>query len=571
MIWILCAFVGILWISIGLFIGSMVKYYSNTRFPMSLVLIFLLPSIVWAHIEVTSVSGIEHPIGMIDRVSKRTVNSLTFEQGYIGSGKMQVIISAEPVCYDSAGAMKLIDLTPHIAKTAGYEHQVNVGLSMFEYDSVGSILYMKGASSFTVSPCNPKVPVRFDFHSNGLKATYTIIDEKSLHLRWLVKGDVKTAQRKISPFTAIGADGKVVEVLTTWIGDSLIAEVGAGKLPILLDPTINDTSITGTSGQLGVNILGTWLENRNRTYSTGTPGTALSGILSATTNGPVYQNRLAYSFPMISLPLMTTVDSAYFYWKSGSSVYAPVSATICKGTFSGTPDSTWYNKFIGWAASGAYAVNAFSNDSLIIANTNTLYSIALNDSGKAAVKLAAHSDTLRIMLLENHDKIGIGDVGLQSYASANAALMPYLVIYYTPLGASTIISHTDSIVALVGNITGASGVTYRGFHFGRTASYGDSVYETGTFGNGIYSLPVTGLKPDSLYYFRAFVGGSDVQVVGAQQTFTVRGVSSIVHDTVTIHDTVTVHDTTTIHDTTTVTNTVNGGGKFSGKFGGLLH
>jgi len=72
-----------------------------------------------------------------------------------------------------------------------------------------------------------------------------------------------------------------------------------------------------------------------------------------------------------------------------------------------------------------------------------------------------------------------------------------------------------------GNITsiGSSAVTRRGFKYGLTETDTWDVNEDGSFGTGIYSLGITGLDPDTIYYVRAYATNSDGTSYGAYVQF----------------------------------------------------
>jgi hypothetical protein len=79
-----------------------------------------------------------------------------------------------------------------------------------------------------------------------------------------------------------------------------------------------------------------------------------------------------------------------------------------------------------------------------------------------------------------------------------------------------------STATLGGNITdlGGENNTIRGFQYGLTNSYGSDVHEDGSYGTGAYTLGITGLLYNTLYYFRAYSTNSAGTSYGAEQTFT---------------------------------------------------
>ena len=114
-----------------------------------LLVLLLLPFSLWADkVQVTKDAPVDHPAHTFERPTMRTTealffqDSLHFAQGKYKEGNFLLVVQpGGRLNYDSAGVMKKIDLTERTAKTAGYEKRVNVGPSVFEYDSTGRIRY----------------------------------------------------------------------------------------------------------------------------------------------------------------------------------------------------------------------------------------------------------------------------------------------------------------------------------------------------------------------------------------------------------------------------------------------
>ena len=75
---------------------------------------------------------------------------------------------------------------------------------------------------------------------------------------------------------------------------------------------------------------------------------------------------------------------------------------------------------------------------------------------------------------------------------------------------------------LNGNITdaGSPTPTVRGFEYGLTVSYGQTVLENGAFSTGVFGLPVSSLTCNTLYHFRAFAQNTTGTANGSDMTFT---------------------------------------------------
>ncbi len=75
---------------------------------------------------------------------------------------------------------------------------------------------------------------------------------------------------------------------------------------------------------------------------------------------------------------------------------------------------------------------------------------------------------------------------------------------------------------LNGNITdaGSPTPTVRGFEYGLTVSYGQTVSENGSFSTGVFGLPVSSLTCNTVYHFRAFAQNTTGTGNGSDMTFT---------------------------------------------------
>jgi len=100
------------------------------------------------------------------------------------------------------------------------------------------------------------------------------------------------------------------------------------------------------------------------------------------------------------------------------------------------------------------------------------------------------------------------------------------ITYYEESGIPTVTTSAATSlkandVAGNGNITDAGGVcTERGFEYGTSAEPMWAVREQGGFIAGAFSLPISGLLPETTYYYRAFVTNSYDTAYGDWVSFT---------------------------------------------------
>jgi len=110
-------------------------------------------------------------------------------------------------------------------------------------------------------------------------------------------------------------------------------------------------------------------------------------------------------------------------------------------------------------------------------------------------------------------------IGYSGYSVYNPSLLVsdiYVVVTYTPLDPPTVTTQavtniTYNSATLNGNITdtGGENATERGFEYKEGAEGEVSkVYNTGDFGTGAFSKGLSGLKPNTKYYVRAYAKNS---------------------------------------------------------------
>jgi hypothetical protein len=536
----------------------------------------LVPVLLWAQTDINIGSlvtvkvaeTVKQPAGTIDRVSKRTLNSLTFEKDSIGSGKFQTIISSgDPLCYDSAGKMVKIDLSERPAKTPGYQRRYQFGPSTVEIDSSHSVRYEKNGSVFEVIPnaATAGIKKEIEFSATRMKETLIVDAKDPRHLGWQIKGDIETARRKIEPFTAWDASGKPVKISGKWDGDSLTVDLPEGK--IWLDPTINDTASTTASG-FTPGIAGSWTDARNVTggntsYTQGWVSGGLIGRAEA-------QNWRAIFLFALNNPLGINVDSVRFYYESGGTVSSDSCLLyLVRGTYTSTTatDTSRYNDISGWQASGTYAVFNFLAAPIKFVNGQAAGWYSALFSAEGCDTLAAHNaDSLRTFITTHEDITGAAGGGSNNYVS-NTAKLPYLVIYYTLLNPPGVSTQSDSLrpaVDLVVKVDSTGGanatlLTIKMWPKGATLA-GDTITLTksGSFGAGeLIHVYCDSLPMDTLMRWQGLLTGLGGSSWTALDSFRTELTDSGE----------TEYDTVMVTDTLFVTRSVSGRGprKFEGR------
>ena len=78
-------------------------------------------------------------------------------------------------------------------------------------------------------------------------------------------------------------------------------------------------------------------------------------------------------------------------------------------------------------------------------------------------------------------------------------------VLVTTLDAYSIEATTAYLEGRIEEIEGYENCVRRGFHYGTSTSYGDSVYTTGSFEAGSYNDQATGLTDETTYHYQAYV------------------------------------------------------------------
>lgn len=345
--------------------------------------------------------------------------------------KRVAVVSSTPVHWkDVDGNYKAIDTTVQAralitAVLSKYEYETaftGETSALFDKDSDADYAVTRGGRSieYTLLSDTTGVDVTTETTTRGVKQTYTLRDAKAAtELRWLIDTDAEMTREgdgfvfrddegkflwRIAPPKAWDAGGKTLPVTVTAQGDTLTwaVDVAGAEYPVTVDPTtvIDDTDATTglVDGYYNANYL------TARGYSVGAEwneNVVNIGIIAQYYSGAwrFLYRRAMFTFDTSGLPDNADVLSASVRMDATEylSENGVAEAYLIQPTFSGAPDTTWFNDFTGWASgSGAYSSIVALSDSQTIATTDSL-NFNLNAAGLAAVNVTGDSKFFGIL------------------------------------------------------------------------------------------------------------------------------------------------------------------------------
>ena len=508
-------------------------------------LLLLLPSLLLAGgFKVNKPETfIQHPAGTIDRVSMRTLTSKTFQDsahfnaGDYNHGQFVTtigVVGTPPIHYDSAGKMVTIDYTSTL--DSGYQ-VINAGRFTLRYKPTGEIRFERNNGFVSFVPAFTDVGIEFKIHAHGLKANYYLDANSPNRLAWGFdftsnhenqgkgkgKGRIKNAASKIvaelGELRAWDAAGMVVALTVTYTADSLtvLVDTTGVTFPVTLDPTIQDTVLTGSAGQVH-NDIGTNQQRRDNANGGGVNILSALDAYAGVTGSSVVRTALQWKLgPLTDITTMDSVNLRYFH----ESVMTGNNDTmwVAYGEWtSNTLAVGWFSLFDGRVAAGAHTFTNLVDSTRAImttANDGTWMTIpftsAATDSIKDLINSTGVNDTLRIMLLDADDYRN--RVNEQTnYFHTDVDAFPWLEIFYTiyPPGVShvadsdTIQTVNASVVVFIDSTGGVPldslGLQFFIFDGEADTSRVDSV---GTFDEtDSVSITMMNLLPDTSYQYR---------------------------------------------------------------------
>ncbi len=165
---------------------------------------------------------------------------------------------------------------------------------------------------------------------------------------------------------------------------------------------------------------------------------------------------------------------------------------------------------------GSFQLKTFTFDGTYTLVNGTKYIITIEYSDASSVDVGSDSSS------PSH--LGNYSENSGSWSGYSSIDLCFYIYSTDPLNATTqpASAVTKTTATLNGNITATGGVnpTIRGFQY-NTVEYPDkATIETGDFGTGAFTANITGLTPNTLYYFRSYATNSAGTSYGSWETFT---------------------------------------------------
>ncbi len=448
------------------------------------MLLLLLPSLLWAGGVIIEVEDNRtHPPGMVDRVSLRTANSVTYQDsasfnaGEYDKGLRQTGVFIAPIhTLDSTGVYRRFDYSVLDSIMGIYTHRIRVSSRWgFDYNEDGAFRYIafnpqgvwKGTLAFT-----PTFSVDTKFILSGSRVKEILSAVKgttpdSLVWNWKAKGNpamfggsltkVKIAQwldGKLLYPTATNAAGDSIGVIRTKTAGALVGDSLPGTMTywvqsqgvpigdtVYVDPTVQDTISEGPSGRVGF-VDAT--RSTARDAATAEDALSWNGASAGSMinsyfpfGGSFRVRRMILSFPL-SISDATSIDSVRLHFDAklvAGAFEEEVNLIFAKGTSTGASIQTsWFDELENGGGAGVYSPTVLSGPMNIgqTGGVNTSFSTLFLGAGETEV-LAKKDDTLRVFILDTLDveDKNVGEAVPFSNIIYNEAFNPYLVITYS--------------------------------------------------------------------------------------------------------------------------------------------
>lgn len=437
-----------------------------------LIALLILPSLLMAGgFKVNTPEGFTQPANTIDRVSKRTLNSKTFEIDSIGSGKFISMIGLSPIHYDSAG--KMVELNFELTDTTGeFSKIVRTGKFSIAYNEAGAIRFEQKQGFVEFLPAFTGVGIEFNIHAHGLKANYFLDADSPNRLAWGFnftsvhenqgqgKGRIKNAVSKIvaelGELKAWDAAGMVVGLTVNYTADSLIVLVDTAGVtfPVTVDPTVNDTAIAADSMCVNftagpITDVGWYAARFAPAAAAFTPSSiwAVNAHNASGSNFIFYRTYFTFDLSTLSTNA-TSIESAELFLQYASSDLLAAggdSLVFILGTWVGPFEAlAQWNDFEGWDDTDSSAIDfiPLMENMLIPFETTATGSVLFTAAGRDTLLTLMDSGVLKLAALNANEVYDIKDYTQGEHGIKLAEVQPYIVINFTAPAA--IFSHVTT-------------------------------------------------------------------------------------------------------------------------------
>ena len=513
----------------------------------------LLPSLLLGADDkfvVEAATKLVQPANTIDRVSKRTLKSKTYETDSIGSSKFTAVIGLTPIHWDSAGVMKEFNFTKTqtVASKAAeldskivveYDQEYKVGPFKIEYLSSkpGKVKYTKRGTSLEFIPAidTSDVGIKLKIQSTGLKADYILDSKSPTRLAWkynlsghddkksLAEGQpIYGADGQINghlpPLVAWDDSGKVVKLTTTITADSLITVVDTAGVtfPVTVDPTIYDSARVTLSAQI-VGEGTSAAAARDTTYANIPQSSAgINGYYVGMSGNRCYRNIMGFVLDGLTAGATISAATLSMYNDGAYPATDSTQADVFFGTGSGiyTEPSPWYSQWQGRVTGGAVTQAAATTASFVqLAASGAGYvERSFTAAALDTIETLAGGDTLRLIFMTAYDINNLSgfDGAWQNVNGNPASFVEIVFTLPNKPGITTADSlNLDKVTVILyadADSVGSANMTEWGFKYFTLGDPADTttISETGSHAAGAFQDTTGGVLPDTSIVVWAF-------------------------------------------------------------------
>ncbi len=450
--------------------------------------LLLLPSLLMAkRVEIKVVDNFYsgHPIGYTDRVSLRTTSSVTYQdnasfaRGEFSSGKRQTRLSFKKIHWKNIhGGFERFNFDPQPTEASvDFDTEYDVGPFKVEFLKVdpGRMRYSKRGTSLEFR-ANFNEKIIYTVMADRIKEVVVLTSASQTRLAYSYKLNGHDPSKPLAEgqpiygtdgmtngffpkLTAVDQYGESRSVAVTITADSLIAvlsSIAAGDT-VWLDPTIQDTVLTGSAGQV-YNDIGT--NQQRRDDANGGAVNLLSALdaYAGVTGSSVARSAFQWKLgPLTNVTTMDSVNLRYFHESAMTGDNDTMWVSYGEWT-SNTLAVGWFSLFDGRETATAHTFTNLVDSTRAImttANDGTWMTIpftsAAADSIKDLINSTGVNDTLRIILIDADDyRNRVNDQA--NYFHTDIDSFPRLEIFHggTPAGGPASVAGIASPASVAG-------------------------------------------------------------------------------------------------------------------------